>query len=366
MKSGMLTKVGSGDHKASQWANAVDKNGSYYVWIPRFAYKITPASDGASAGTIDVKFIKDKTAVAGDGTTCTIATSNIDSTNGYVVHPAFCTDVNMGGYGKELSGIWVAKYEASQEENGAHVQTDYQATGDVAGNDTIKAVSKPDVTSWHYITIQKCMRNAFDSNRGMDSHLMKNSEWGAAAYLTHSQYGRNGNEISINNSDGCYTGRSAGEPGNSATSMTEEGTHRYNTEKGVLASTTGNITGIYDLSGGAWEYVAAFNTIDNHGFLNNGGLTTSSASTPYVTKYTSNTYYASIDNSILGDAVYEVNKNPGSGKASWFSDYGQCVNNSYPFFIRGGGRDSCAGVFSSGYASGRAIEYSFRICLPGL
>ncbi len=29
----------------------------------------------------------------------------------------------------------------------------------------------------------------------------------------------------------------------------------YNTETGYLASTTGNITGIYDMSGGSWEYV---------------------------------------------------------------------------------------------------------------
>ncbi|MEG1142957.1 MAG: hypothetical protein RSE41_11055, partial [Clostridia bacterium] len=34
------------------------------------------------------------------------------------------------------------------------------------------------------------------------------------------------------------------------------GTTAYNTAGGYLASTTGNISGIYDMSGGAWEYVA--------------------------------------------------------------------------------------------------------------
>ena len=37
--------------------------------------------------------------------------------------------------------------------------------------------------------------------------------------------------------------------------LREDHINRYNSEKGYLASTTGNITGIYDMSGGAWEYV---------------------------------------------------------------------------------------------------------------
>ena len=32
----------------------------------------------------------------------------------------------------------------------------------------------------------------------------------------------------------------------------------YNTTIGVTASTTGNITGVYDMSGGAREYVAGY------------------------------------------------------------------------------------------------------------
>ena len=37
--------------------------------------------------------------------------------------------------------------------------------------------------------------------------------------------------------------------------------HGYSTGNGILASTTGNITGIYDMNGGAWERVAAY--LDN-------------------------------------------------------------------------------------------------------
>ena len=36
--------------------------------------------------------------------------------------------------------------------------------------------------------------------------------------------------------------------------------YRYNTEIGQKASTTRNIYGIYDMSGGSWEYMASFLT----------------------------------------------------------------------------------------------------------
>ena len=40
------------DLNASKWANAVTEDGSYWVWIPRFAYKIN-----SDTQTIDIKFI---------------------------------------------------------------------------------------------------------------------------------------------------------------------------------------------------------------------------------------------------------------------------------------------------------------------
>ena len=91
---------------------------------------------------------------------------------------------------------------------------------------------------------------------------MKNTEWGAVAYLSHSKYGIN-TEVRINNNSSYLTGYSATDetdqssyPGVSGT--TSDITLPYNTETGYKASTTGNITGIYDMSGGAWEYVAGY------------------------------------------------------------------------------------------------------------
>lgn len=83
---------------------------------------------------------------------------------------------------------------------------------------------------------------------------MKNSEWGAVAYLAESKYGRNGTEININNNSNYLTGNA----GNDISESSSSTTNAYNTQQGMLASTTGNIYGIYDLSGGAWEYMAGY------------------------------------------------------------------------------------------------------------
>jgi len=186
----------NGDHKTSHWGNVkMEEDGSYFVWIPRYAYKITPApsteASETNAGTIDVKFINGIGNTAYDGTTCTIATSNadktpnnIDSTTQYIVHPAFCEDVNMGGYETNLEGIWVAKYESSKE-NSTDGNTWSPSSGSdklttKAGNTSatqIRVVSKPNVESWTNIKRENCDTNAFYYNRSIDSHLMKNSEW---------------------------------------------------------------------------------------------------------------------------------------------------------------------------------------------
>jgi len=169
------------DHKTSHFGNVKMTDRSYFVWIPRYAYKITPAPSTTpsanNSGTIDVKFINGTGNKAYDGTTCTIATSNIDSTSQYIVHPAFCTDVNMGGYETNLTGIWVAKYESSMETNGSATTTTNDTIGNVVISNTIKVVSKPNRTSWRYITVGNCYTNGYNYNRNLDSHLMKNSEW---------------------------------------------------------------------------------------------------------------------------------------------------------------------------------------------
>ena len=197
---------------------------------------------------------------------------------------------------------------------------------------------------------------------------MKNSEWGAVAYLTHSQYGRNGEQIAINNSKDYYTGYSGGSA-DAAQSSSTVSTYAYNTTNGVLASSTGNISGIYDLSGGAWEYVAAYNSTEdsNKYVTNNGwGITAATASTKYATQYSNGTTYyngAEIYNvGKIGDATKEVyaakDVTVGSTttKRNWFDDYSDFVASGVPFFNRGDSYVSGvgAGVFCSDRNSGNA------------
>lgn len=45
------------DTKDSRWGNAKTADGSYWVWIPRYEYKILSGEGMSTAGKIDVKFI---------------------------------------------------------------------------------------------------------------------------------------------------------------------------------------------------------------------------------------------------------------------------------------------------------------------
>ena len=209
-----------------------------------------------------------------------------------------------------------------------------------------------------------------------NSHMTKNSEWGAAAYLEFSQYGRNGHEVDINNSSSYITGNGGG-----STSASSETTNAYNTKIGAKASTTGNIYGIYDMSGGAWEYTAAFNDTDTNNYENYYGssfaATTNSStkyatnsSTKYATKYSNNTTTG------YGTKIYEVGKIGDGTKETYSksSSYSWNPNNDYayfaysgvPFFRRGGYYNSgtYAGVFCSYYYYGISFGTgSFRVVL---
>ena len=178
--------------------------------------------------------------------------------------------------------------------------------------------------------------------------MMKNDEWGAVAYLSKSKYGKQNEEVWINNSSSYITGSA----GNSASAGTDAGTtNDYTSTQGVKASTTGTVYGVYDMSGGAWEYVA--------GYVNNGNSSLTSYGSSLVngdTK-TKNVYNkASSDNNTnnynansgkYGDAVYETSANGNSSSSSWYGDCSYFPNASYPFFGRGGSYDggTIAGVF---------------------
>ncbi len=365
-------KAGSGksDNLTSRWANAKYKD-SYFVWIPRYAYRITYYASQDSdqvTGYCDAKGIR---AVGEAGEQEKYSFGEVDSVESdgksYIVHPAFKdgTDNNFknGEWDKDLSGIWVAKYEMSVSSN------------------SYKSV--PNVASARSLTVDKMFTESQNFAKQQESHLMKNSEWGAVAYLTQSQYGRNGHEVDINNSSSYITGNGGGSTSASSASNT---THAYNTTEGMKASTTGNIYGIYDMSGGAWERTAGYISNGNSSLSNGSSMvnenTTANAdaytekSSKYVTVYpynstsdsNTNNYTAYKDKKYgYGDAILETSTS-GSGYNSWFDDYSTFPYTSYPFFGRGGDYNdgSYAGLFCFDNTVGASSShYSFRVALPG-
>ena len=95
--------------------------GSMFVWIPRFAYKITKGYHESPEGGMDVKFLIGRTDKTEDGAKIVdynaTTTSNYSKfPDGYVVHPAFkdgsSTGYSGGEWKSEVLGIWVAKFQA--------------------------------------------------------------------------------------------------------------------------------------------------------------------------------------------------------------------------------------------------------------
>ena len=304
---------------------------SYFVWIPRYKYQIF--DEGNYTTYIESK---PSTSIAKE-IQIEFETNAVEASTGstkgeWLTHPAFTNfDVN---------GIWVGKYETGYK--GATSKE----TAQVNAMDSSKVIVKPNVYSWRNSTVSNMFKTAYNYERNLDSHMMKNTEWGAVAYLSHSKYGIN-TEIRINNNSNYLTGYSAVDgtdqssyPGTYGTDSTK--TLPYNTPTGYKASTTGNITGVYDMSGGAWEYVAAYmpSSRDASGFTS-AELNTYSK---YLDLYSANSTINSYNNRKLGDATGEMGPfyfyadkdNNKRYHNNWYGDNSDFVDSTYPWFRRGG------------------------------
>ena len=321
----------------SHWANAkvtVDNVDSYFVWIPRYAYRIiyfdsensenayragTLTEDKALANNQIIGYSDARGIVDTEGRTkrrVSVQTAISVNDKYFKTHPAFEKNVDYGGWSSKLEGMWVAKYEASQ----------------VRGTTTPKF--EPGVnSSWKSITIGDVYTYAYTYARNLESHMLKNSEWGAVAYLTESKYGRNGTEITANSSSEYYTG---GGSGTAYVSNTNQ-------------SSTGNIYGVYDLSGGEPEFVAGYNREGNG--LTYGSSFTDGTSNQYATAYDGSTPMSHYK---YGDATYET--------FGWNGDSETFATDSQPFFARGSfyGKE---GIFSVNQDFGHYGTRSFRVCL---
>ena len=368
------------DYDEKKWANAKSADGSYWVWIPRYAYKITSGYHSSETGTIDVKFLKSTTNLTEE--------NNLVETTGYLpgtkdtsmhhfLHPSFQFN------GEEL-GFWMAKYESSAHENlDSGIENGTCSELDNVSTKSPKIV--PNVRSWRCISIS----NAFKASLAMkdnpiygwnssevDTHMLTNNEWGAVAYLSKSQYGAP-SEVWNNSYNGFQTGCS----GPSVSALSQTTCTEYHTENGQYASTTHNIYGVYDMSGGAWDRVMGNynNMIGSSGF---GAEELSRIHPKYITKYytapedLNNGYGVNYDVTVFGDGVHETSHNAnryngsswdGVDVGSWYSDHSYMPwLPSAPWFGRGAYWDygTSAGVFGF-YLSGGGAYWgsSFRVSL---
>ena len=95
------------DYQNKVWANVkTNANGleAWWVWIPRYAYKITENITEANIIFVDLDDKPMDKAQFGDSLPA-----------GYIVHPAFKPSGTDGS--KNLKGIWMSKYEPSWVEN---------------------------------------------------------------------------------------------------------------------------------------------------------------------------------------------------------------------------------------------------------
>ena len=299
---------------------------SLYVWIPRYKYKLwnvtgtngVDSYDAYNKG-IDIIFEKQNETSGvikcqnnicySDNLQITKVTNN--DNNKYYTHPAFSNQ------NSELTGFWVSKYEISTPEEKCNDET---PEGCLSDNLIIE--SKAENVSWRNNKLTNFYQNI--KKLGSNYHVIKNTEWGALTYLTHSNYG-------------LCTGNTCKTIGTNET---------YTSGKEITDSTTQNIYGVFDLSGGASEFVMAnYNT--------NNTLISEMNIDDYDI-YNQNTF-------ILGDATKEILLNDNS----WFNNKATFIDETNNWFIRGGiGTTKDNGIFYYNSTTDSANQYiSTRIAI---
>ena len=343
----------------------------YFVWIPRYKYKIwtTTASSSGSEQEIEIVF-ESKDTEKSEGT----------AVDEYYTHPAF----TFGD--TELDGFWIGKFETTGTDTQPTVKPNLQSLRNQNISTQFATALKFAGGTQSGSTITFSGNITYGLTSKTDSHMLNNNEWGAVAYLSRSKYGAN-REVYVNNSSGYYTGRSGGNVSGSTpingTYTDKKSTTQYNTygfytwdgylldygadtqsstrELNKVASTTGNIYGVYDMAGGAWEYIMGnFNsTAGDSGF-------STFPNDKYINLYSSSIFTGtnSTNNSLCtlatcgGQALYETK--------GWYHDPSYFVISNTPWFRRGGNYNAGrgAGIFNSNSYSGTNNALSgFRVAL---
>lgn len=142
-----------------------------FVWIPRFRYQLFESNQETPINII----FEDTSTQKSTGT----------EKRQWLTHPAFTYN------NQELSGIWIAKYETSIDNNNLLIKNNTPTTN----LDYVEANKK---------IIQMTNEHNIYGLKNVNTHMTRNSEWAAAAYLTNSIYGNQENNSSTGNITGIY------------------------------------------------------------------------------------------------------------------------------------------------------------------
>ena len=260
---------------------------SYYVWIPRFKYKLWNVTGEENIDTydaynkgIEITFEKNNTSSGviyceynecySDELLTTKVTQN--DNNKYYTHPAFTNDE------KEMTGFWISKYEVSENN--------------ILENKTNNKIWNNNSLTNFYNEVK---------NKENNYSIIKNTEWAAVAYLSHSKYG-----VCKNNTCQKITPNITFISGNE-----------------LKDSTTSNLTGVFDLAGSASEFTMS-KYIDNDTLNNDYDI-----------------YYQ--DKFILGDATKEISIKNGI----WYGTNNIFIDEDNNILVRGGNTNQdSANIFS--------------------
>ena len=276
----------------------------------------------------------------------------------WATHPAFSWS-GSNGDGSELNGFWIGKFETTGSKSEPTVLPDqWSLTREDVGElyDISQSIGVEDEDNIYGNSAQTNYNGGkgYHNLATSKSHMLKNSEWGAAVYLGSSVYGAG--------VLGVYNNSSNSSSSSSTISVTGRGPsgQRYYTADGMSSSTTNSIYGVYDMAGGAGEYVSAV-----HAFALNENFDIP-VEPPYINLYSDGDFDGDdFSNNNLctwltcgGHALYET-KNiqfVDNMNRSWGGDNSFFVTGMNPWFVRGGySMDyDLAGVFSSYSTDGSA------------
>jgi len=340
---------------------------AYYVWIPRFEYRYTNLGTSYAGGSqsspraIAINFIPSH--------------RTLPSSKDYMIHPAFTFgDINV-------SGFWVGKFETTGTTSNPTVLPLVSSLDEQNVSTLFQTSLKFNGGTLSNGSISFSGSNYYGTTNKFDSHMMKNSEWGAIAYLTQSIYGSctsatNCVSVYPNNSGNYITGKGSG---SSTLTWNSIGSFNWDDNPGLYSSTTQNITGVYDMSGGSYEQtmsVLHYNSDKN--FIYTGSTSGTSGANSGFKGYIGDIFYntagyidlpsqkyydiyttTSLSTACNGDPCYGHALSETSG---WYNDpNSNFVTSTNPWLVRGGGMGtdtagSTKGIFAIANSTGGSTK----------